>query len=119
MLLQISTSTDIFAFFIMIFSFIAFVYRSFCSLIDDNTLLKKLIINSVEQIDENTDINTSDEQIYLQHCNNYFISVIYRCESEAYVVREQIVCLSHVLSKQLHFFLMHTRPKNLKKFQLH
>lgn len=92
----------------------------------DETLINQMIIQSFEEeecenereYEENNVESESDrysdefiqknrDNIFLEPYKDYFISVIYRCDSEISVIREQIVCLSHILSKQLNFKKQH------------
>ena len=120
---NLSNSIQIFAFYTTVMFFIMFCYRSYKWLTKDETFLNKMIANSFEEEDENEDeyvynntsieydctyysdelIQTSKDNIFLEPSKNYFISIIYKCDSEISIIREQLVCLSHILSKQLNF----------------
>ena len=82
---------DAAVFFVMFYLLIMLAVRIFDIFLADETIIRKLINQYVE------DPMSSD--IYIAPKKNWTISVIYSCESNAQVVREQITCLSHVISK--------------------
>lgn len=127
MLFNLSITVQLLVLLTILFFFILFCYRMFQWLTKDETMLNQLIANSLENIplDEyesesenekeskkykneysynydysNEIIDEIKDNIFLEPYKNYLISVIYRCDSEISVIREQIVCLSHILSKE-------------------
>lgn len=111
-----------------------FIYRIFQSFTKGDTLLEKMISQSLEnntnECDSKSEISFETKgadqivdyysnsyysydidsysynefpqfDIYLEPESNYLLSVIYHCESNLRVIREQITCLSNVISTSI------------------
>ncbi|OHT11536.1 hypothetical protein TRFO_18986 [Tritrichomonas foetus] len=99
---NLSKGSHFFALLLILLFAILFVYRFFRWITNDQTLMNSIISQYFDDRFENEEEEENEIDIYLRPYRKFYISVIYRCDSEICIIREQIVCLSHILSNQLH-----------------
>ena len=81
---------DVLVFAVMAFLISMFVVLVVRDVLGDETLIRQLINEYME--------DPATSEVYLEAKRACAISVVYLCENEPYVIREQLTCLAHVIS---------------------